>query len=72
MHKFEHEITKVKIMTKALTRKLKRGAEVFNTDTGEIARFTATIGTVGKTVFIESMDQDGKFYIWTHEKVEVV
>lgn len=57
-------------MTKASTRKLSRGAEVFNTDTGEVARFINAIGTVGGTVFIESMDKDGVFHIWPHKKTE--
>lgn len=59
-------------MTKASTRKLQRGQEVFNTDTGEVARFTNAIGTVGETVFIESMDNDGRFHVWPHKKTEQV
>jgi len=59
-------------MTKASTRKLSRGQEVFNTNTGEVARFTAAIGTVGKTVYIETMDQNGKFHIWINNQTESV
>lgn len=57
-------------MTKASARKLSRGTEVFNTDTGEVARFISAIGTVGGTVFIEGMDKDGGFHIWPHKKTE--
>lgn len=59
-------------MTKASTRKLQRGQEVFNTDTGEVSRFTASIGTVGDTVFIESMDNDGRFHVWPNKMTELV
>lgn len=59
-------------MTKALTRKLERGVEVYNTQTGEVARFTAAIGSVGETVYIESMDHNGRFHIWPHKQTECV
>lgn len=59
-------------MTKASTRGLRKGQELFNTDTGEVAYFTAAIGTVGETVFIETMDRNGRPSIWTHKKTERV
>lgn len=59
-------------MTKASTRKLKRGQEIFNVDTGEVSKFTASIGTVGETVFIESMDARGHFHIWPNKRTELV
>jgi len=59
-------------MTKASIRKLERGQEVYNIDTGEVARFTDAIGTVGGTVFIETMDNAGRFHIWPHKKTEQV
>lgn len=59
-------------MTKASTKKLERGTEVFNTHTGEVARFTAALGTIGEMVYIESMDRDGKFFVWPHKLTELV
>lgn len=59
-------------MTKTATRKLKRGQEVFNTDTGEVAYFNTAIGTIGDMVFIESMDRNGRTSIWPHNKTERV
>ncbi len=59
-------------MTKALTRKLERGNEVYNTDTGEVSRFVARFDTAGETVFIESMDSEGRFHVWTNKKTELL
>lgn len=59
-------------MTKASTRGLRKGQEVFNSDTGEVAYFTVAIGTVGETVFIETMNRNGHVSIWPHKKTERV
>ncbi len=59
-------------MTKANAQKLSRGVEVFNTDTGEVAKFVWSAGTPGDTVYIEGMDNQGRFHIWTNSKVERV
>ncbi len=59
-------------MKSALTHKLERGQEIFNTETGEVTEFRSRIGTVGETVFIESVDNNGKVHIWTHKQTELL
>lgn len=59
-------------MTKVAVRKLNKGQEVFNTDTGEVAYFTIAIGTVGSALFIEGMDRFGRTHVWSHSKTERV
>jgi phage terminase large subunit-like protein len=59
-------------MTKAQARKLERGAEIFNTDTGEVVRYVWSAGTPGDTVFVEGIDTQGRFHVWTNNKVGMV
>lgn len=59
-------------MTKTAARKLVEGQEVFNLNTGEVAYFISSIGTVGSTIYIESVDNDGLSYIWSHKDTERV
>lgn len=59
-------------MTKTETRKLSKGVEIFNTDTGEVASFVWSAGTPGNLIFVEGIDREGRHHIWFHHKVERV
>ena len=59
-------------MTKAQVKKLERGTEIFDRESGEVIRLTANIGTVGDTIFVEGMNREGKFRCWPHRNVEKV
>ena len=57
-------------MTKREIRKLRRGTEVFNSITGELGRITCFIPTEGNNaLFVESIDNEGRFNIWIHSKI---
>jgi hypothetical protein len=55
-------------MTKASARNLHKGREVFNKETGEIAFFNSAIGTVADTIYIESVDRNGRSHIWSYKQ----
>lgn len=61
-------------MTKTAARKLTKGQEIYNRDTGEVALFHTTIGTLGDILFVEGADlrTPGRHFVWSNEKTEQV
>lgn len=59
-------------MDKNIALNLKRGQEIYNTDTGEVSHFNENIGIIADTVIIETVDIYGSFHVLSNTNTELL